>query len=182
MRSILVATLIVLLPMLAGCPSGEDGSRCSSHSDCDDNLICTDDECADPYGRRWRLSVVSAQLSAHDPTGDTWDSGGGDPDPFVVIKVDDAVVLTTQVKTDTRMATFEESTSFVLEKRTTFQATVYDDDILFDSAVVTTGAQDVEEEELRAGQLSYAASTGPSRDGGVDNTEVTQLVLRWELD
>lgn len=162
-------------------PTGKDGDRCSDNADCDDDLVCSDDACADPYGLKWRLTVVSVSVSPHDPGGDTWDSDGN-PDPFVVVEVDGTEKLHTQAKTDTLTASFNESVSFTLEKHTSVRVTLFDEDFLFNTPIVTTGDHDVQEDELRAGTLQYAAQTGPSADGGVNNQEVTQVVVRWDLD
>ena len=72
---------------------------------------------------------------------------------------------------------------FTLQKSTRVEVVLYDSDLLFDTPIVTTRSDDVDESELRQGEVLYFAATGPANpDAGMPNAEATTLTIRWSLD
>ncbi len=105
-----------------------DGS-CKTSSDCDADKICQYKQCLNPFDKIWRLSDMKVSLS----TDKIWDEIGlgGEavqPDPMIIVYLNGAKVLETDVASDTFTATFIESVELVLDENDSFVIEIRDAD------------------------------------------------------
>jgi len=111
------------------CVNGE--CICIDDYDCDDNSICIYESCTLAYGREYRFTVVSVEVSQNNPAGDTWDAVGGLPDPFVCFYRNDqtSTEFCTYAKDDTLNATYNESFEAIIRESDKWLMYVWDEDI-----------------------------------------------------
>lgn len=89
-------TLLFVLPLVTACGGRDDGggdthqgpgSAGNCVTGCQRGYRCSAGTCSlDPAGL-WRITVTSGTISTTDPTGSSWDSFGGAPDPFVCLTI-----------------------------------------------------------------------------------------------
>ena len=77
------------------CLSGNLESACGWFGDacvsCGTGMECSVGQCVVDPDSKWDIQVVSATVPDRDANGDTWDSFGGLPDPFVRLETEDGV-------------------------------------------------------------------------------------------
>jgi len=74
---------------------------CLSSAECGSQSICVNQECANAYGRAYKVTLVSAVIKEYNANGSSWDALGGMPDPFVTWEVGGEVIFTSSVWPDT---------------------------------------------------------------------------------
>ncbi len=136
MPHLLRLPLVALLLLAAGCPRyvfiDDDDSawadddddddddddaapECTSHTQCDPDEFCRNEECELVFGRSFRLTVVDGEVEPYDSTGDNWDTLSA-PDPVVVVELDGEVVFETSVLSDTLDPVWNEFDDLVLSQ------------------------------------------------------------------
>jgi len=167
--------------LMAACPTtaGKDGDRCKQNSECEDALICASGKCGTVYARQWRLSPLSARISPTDSNGDTWDGDGSPPDPFIVVLVDGTAVLTTQTVQNSLTPTWTESAVININNNTRVVIQMWDEDFLIPQGMVATPDEAISAVELKQGQVTAFAITGPP-DAGLAGSQ-TSVTYKWEL-
>lgn len=74
----------------AGCEAGDQASACGSGGGscamCGTNETCSMGSCVVDPGSHWDIVAVSADLSATDSSGSSWDPFGGLPDGYMYVK------------------------------------------------------------------------------------------------
>jgi len=112
---------------------------CTSHSECDSNSICLYGDCVSAYGRRYSITIVSAQISQYDSAGEAWDFPGGMPDPFVCAFKNNegtgASEFCTTAKQDTYQATYNESFQTDIYEADSWTFVAFDEDVAADDSI-----------------------------------------------
>ena len=116
------------------CKAGLCG--CTDHYDCDDVSICYQGSCDTAYGRKYRITFVSATIEEIGPDGKTWDSIGGAPDPYISYKFDNTTGVTA-TKQDTLVPAWNESVDTTLFQSQDITITVKDEDMAANDIVET---------------------------------------------
>jgi len=136
---------------------------CSSHDDCDENSICIYEECTIAYGRMYRLTVVSAEVSENDQNGEAWDWPGGMPDPTVCFYKDYVGTPTgptgaefcTSEKQDTYTPTYNESFETALYGSDKWLIVAFDEDVTDYELIEGARAEPIEVSWIKVGGFQY---------------------------
>lgn len=163
-------TWIILGTCLAfiGCGGGngddggdDSGDECSEQSDtCDGESICVDGFCEDAFGREYSITDVDVEVPTTAPSGDAWDVGGGAPDLFVEIYVNDFVEDTSTVEQDSFSAFFPGPFTAELIAGNDLTIVSYDEDITVDDPAYACAASPITASLLRSRLLSCSSGTG----------------------
>ena len=90
-----LALLLGLLPILTSCgrddggvvPPPGSGNAGNCVTGCQRGYRCSAATCSlDPAGL-WKITVTSGRIATTDPTGSSWDTFGGAPDPLVCLTI-----------------------------------------------------------------------------------------------
>jgi hypothetical protein len=137
---------------------------CENHLDCMDDSVCVDSFCTLAYGRAYRITFVSAKIAEKNPNdnGESWDSGGGAPDAYVVYKFGD-VEGQTPSKRDTFQPTWNHSFTTTLFTSQVIELNVWDEDTAFHDWIGGLNFEPpgdrISLEWIRGGGLSFVADS-----------------------
>jgi hypothetical protein len=87
---------------------------CGGSDDCGADDLCVRGRCRPVYGARYRVAPVGATLDATLASGEAYDSGGSDPDAYLILAIDGDDVLETAEAEDTLDPTWTESVELTL--------------------------------------------------------------------
>ena len=137
-RSTLV--LLASVPwMITACPEpnggGDDDDLCFDSSECDWDQFCHEAECEDIFGRSFRVVVLEGSAS----TSSDWDTGGGAPDPYVVVGFD-GESCATSVKDNEFYPSWDEYCTFVFGSGGHLSIDMYDEDVADDDLMLSYDA------------------------------------------
>jgi hypothetical protein len=134
------------------------GSPCSAAADtCTGDSICIAGACEAAFGRLYDVRALSVTLPTTDPAGDSWDFGGGAPDIFVTISVDDVMMATTPTIDDQFSATFAGPFPIQPIGGASLLLVAYDEDITTNTVAYSCKASPLTAEQLRARHLACAS-------------------------
>jgi len=105
-----------------------DEPECTKHSHCDSDELCWYEECENALDRKYRFTVLDAEVGTHTPDGDTWDMGGGAPDLAVALYFDGDEPLWTSTVDDSFSPTWDQYADLVMESGGTFYVELWDID------------------------------------------------------
>jgi hypothetical protein len=120
---------------------------------CSGDNVCVGDACVPAMGRSYTLSV-SLQIAAEAPDGSSWDQPYGDPDGYVQLTMDDALVFEEYGTANVYQPTFNTRSKKTIAAGTTLVADGYDDDSLSDDELIISCTKEITAEDLRARQFS----------------------------
>jgi len=105
--------------------------ECYDHYDCGNNEICYYNNCEVAWGREYRITVVSAQISEKNVEDDNkdWDIGGGMPDPFVIVAINDNEVGRSEAIQDTLSPVWNYTVNVTLYEGDEISFWIFDEDI-----------------------------------------------------
>lgn len=163
---------LAFLGTVVGCASeddpydgdGGDGDddRCSAAADsCTGESICVSGSCAAAYPRVYALTGLQLMAPTTKPDGSGWDVGGGAPDLFVEIAVNDALVAETLVQGDSFSAAFAGPFRVSLIAGASLELRMLDEDVAANDHVFTCLASPLTAAQLRRRELQ-CTSTGYS--------------------
>lgn len=118
-------------PMPADARAGggrTEGAVCFDHVECAAGLVCAVGVCGAAFPRTYSLSFTSIALAETNGAGESWDPGGGLPDPYVVLMVDGAEIHRTATLTDVRGATWRSPVEVELDAGSALSFAVFDAD------------------------------------------------------
>ena len=149
--------------VFAGCAASpaDGGFGCSETADtCPDDTICVAGGCEDAFPRVYAITDVQLSVPTTDPNGEPWDAGGGAPDLFVKISVDNTVVATTQPVQDSFAATFAGPFQVQLIAGSSLVIATLDSDLTLDDSVFDCVAAPITSDQLRGRLQSCTGNTG----------------------
>ena len=126
---------------------------CETNDDCDENSICYQDQCVTAYGREYRLTFESAQISENKSDNSDWDTLGGMPDPFVSYKFDDEEGNTATVD-DTLQPEWDDFIDVVLSQTQTIVMTVMDEDLSDHDEIAKIELNQIPVEDIKKGHFT----------------------------
>lgn len=164
---------------LVGC--GGDGPDCgggecqacvvSNPFDCTGDTICLDDVCQPAFGRSYVFTVTTGTLPAVDNTGASWDEGGGAPDPFVELTIDDVTYRAPTITDSVAPAWNYATPAVAIAAGASLRIGVYEDDEPTDAAGWNCVSDPLDVAYLRSGGLGCS---GPgSLPGARVNVTIT---------
>jgi len=113
--------------------NNQENNNCTKNADCSNDNVCdsTSKECVSPFGKAWKITVVSAKFAEKKDDGTDWDVPGGLPDPVVSLYHNDTEnpFFATSEKEDTLTPAWNESTTVTLNKFDKFYVGVWDIDL-----------------------------------------------------
>lgn len=84
-------------------------NSCAEHTDCDNTMFCYQNECQSPYGKNWKVTLISAEVTEKMPDGTGWDEGFSElPDLFASLFIGDTEIFSTSYVEDSTTATWNE--------------------------------------------------------------------------
>jgi hypothetical protein len=110
-------------------PPPERDPGCSNHFDCGVGEICVARACDGMFARPYRLTVVEGTLTERMEDGDSWDSLGGAPDPFVAVIINDETVGRTENCQDNRSCSYQTTFEVDLYQTDTLVVAMFDEDL-----------------------------------------------------
>ncbi|GAB4292100.1 MAG: hypothetical protein Kow0090_05830 [Myxococcota bacterium] len=139
--------------------SSFDG-ECYSHSDCSESTeVCVNQKCEYMFGRKYTLTINTIEVAERKDDGDTWDTGAGAPDLFVVVYVDGVEIGRTTTVDDRYSATFNESFTIDLFSDSIITLEIVDEDLASDDS----GSIDIYGQDLqyiiKQGDANYAGGS-----------------------
>jgi hypothetical protein len=133
-------------------PPDEPPQVCSpaDPNSCSGETICIGTTCEDAFNRIYSFSTVTVKVASLNQGGSAWDVLGGAPDPQVVVKLNDATILTTAVKSDVFSASFTESVDQQIVAGSKLELTSQDSDVGAADKILDCVANPLSAELLRA--------------------------------
>lgn len=122
--------------------NGGQGDGCSDSYECGDLEFCNAGSCDEVAGRSF---FVSADRGTAATNGD-WDTGGGAPDPFVMIFLDGDLQCYTSTEDDTFEPGWGEGCDVNFESGGELEFDMYDEDVSDDDVMlyyVASGTDDL---------------------------------------
>ncbi|MEZ4366199.1 MAG: C2 domain-containing protein [Kofleriaceae bacterium] len=107
------------------------------------------------------------------PDGSNWDDLGGAPDPFVMVELNGATVLTTNEVQDTYTPTFGSSASVAVPAGARLRFEAFDSDVFGDQGIITCELNPLSAAVLRNRRASCVGDAATGTNG-------TVLDLRFE--
>jgi hypothetical protein len=172
-------TKLLPIVILLGCTHGESPSEhpdaaerapdaalqvidaappCSAAADtCTGDSICIASACEAAFGRLYDVQALSVTLPTTDPDGNSWDFGGGAPDPFITISVDNVIVATTPTVDDQFSATFAGPFPIQPIGGASLLLVAYDEDLTTDELAYSCEANPLTAAQLRTRHLACAS-------------------------
>jgi len=109
-------------------------TNCVTHAECAGDSVCASGVCVPAFGRKYRVTVVSAKINLYDysttPTGESWDEFGGLPDPNAVTSIGGTAASQTSAKADTITPSWNEYADLTINQWAAFRIDVWDEDLL----------------------------------------------------
>lgn len=162
--------LLLVCAAAAGCTSGGggdddggdgDADSCDEASDdCQGETICMDGACEAAFGRRYRFSNLSVSIPDRNPDGESWDSLGGAPDPYIEVWLNqDELVLSTSAVDDVFDASYSDTGDATVAAGDSFFIDVWDEDLADPDPVYSCTADPIPADILRL-RAAHCASDG----------------------
>lgn len=117
----------------ASCPGdcGGCAETCSSAdpTSCSGENICVAGTCTSAWGRTYRIRVTELVVSTTNQEGDSWDTLGGAPDPYVEVTIAGALAYSTTENPDTFAPNFANFADVVLASGQNWGIAAWDADL-----------------------------------------------------
>ncbi|HNW83604.1 MAG TPA: hypothetical protein PKG52_12020 [bacterium] len=89
---------------------------CADHEDCDATMFCYQNTCQTPYGKNWKVTFISAEVTEKMPDGSGWDEGFSElPDLFASLWIGDTEAFVINSVEDSTTATWNEYKDVMFE-------------------------------------------------------------------
>lgn len=126
---------------------------------CEEGTYCIDGACESLFPQTYAVYFDNAYLTTTNEQGRAWDFPAGLPDPYISLRVDDALVCTTSVLTDTHNPYWYEECTFQLIEESMLSYTVYDSDPTESEPMMTCEFW-LDNSALRSGNISCESENG----------------------
>lgn len=116
-------------------------TACKEHVDCADDKYCYNELCMSPFINKWRIGPIDLCLNDKKSDGKNWDpaiSLKSEPEPYVVVYLNDKEIFRTIPPDDTHCASFQDTYNTFLISTDILKFDVWDED----SDVDPTGGDD----------------------------------------
>lgn len=126
---------------------------------CTGETLCISNNCEAAFGRVYRITVVSASVPTNNQ-GQDWDAGGGAPDLFAVIAVDDNSIGMTGTVEDQFEASWNQYVDTVIVAGNKLTIAVWDEDLSEHDLAFFCDWDPLTVEAIRAETLTCSGTAG----------------------
>jgi hypothetical protein len=135
----------------ADCANQAACQTCNAQpDDCAGESICIGQQCEDAFNRFYTFSGIQVALGPQDAEGTDWDAFGGAPDPFVEIRLNDQLFLTTGSVDNTFSASYDNAEDVLVVAGSVLEVKVLDADVNAADVALTCAADPLSADFLRA--------------------------------